>query len=117
MSKDQDHSGGSASKPSRPKPAGRGGRRPHNAKRTGEWNTLDELVAFVGKEPRQVMLNGKTVTMSRAERRLRDEVDRALKGEVRALKLIVQLMIKFPKVVSSTRMEIHRFINGPIADV
>jgi hypothetical protein len=83
----------------------------------GEWNNLDELVAFVGKEPREVMLNGKTVMMTRAERRLRDEVDRALKGEVRALKLIVQLMTKYPKAVSSTRIEIHRFINGPLADV
>jgi hypothetical protein len=83
----------------------------------GEWNNLDELVAFVGKEPREVMLNGKAVIMTRAERRLRDEVDRALKGEVRALKLIVQLMIKHPKVVSSTREERNYFINGPLADV
>lgn len=74
-------------------------RRPHNAKWEKEWNTLDELVALVGSEARQVTLGGEVVTMTRAERRLRDEVDKALKGEVRALKLILSLMIKYPTVV------------------
>lgn len=89
-------------------------RRPHNAKREKGWGTLDELVALVGSEARQVTFGGEVVTMSRAERRLRDEVDKALKGEVRALKLILGLMLKHPTVVQRPP-RIITILRGPLA--
>lgn len=116
-----------AKKPATKPPADRGGRakgkskpakqrRPHNAKREKGWSTLDELVALVGSEAREVALGGELVTMTRKERRLRDEVDKALKGEVRALKLILDLMANYPAVVNEPE-HLVTFIRGVLARV
>ena len=95
----------------------RNGRRPHNARRSDECSTLDELVLKIAQEPRQVMKDGEVVTMSRAERRMRAEVEAGLRGEVRALDHLLKLMIKHPQLLRSGTSETWVFINGALADV
>jgi hypothetical protein len=100
----------------RRRPAGKR-RRPHNATRSQNSETIDDLVMKVSQEPRQVMKDGELVKMSRGERNMRAEIDAALKGEVRALNYLLGLMAKYPRSVDRSPLGIDIFINGHLANL
>jgi hypothetical protein len=103
--------GESAAKPRSRKP-----RKPHNARASDDWATLDELLLKVGSERRQVLRQGEVVKMGRAERNIRAEIDAALKGDVRALNQLLKLLAKYPHSVERKQTFVIE-LNGPLADV
>jgi hypothetical protein len=108
----KEHSGGSGGKRGQFKK----GRRPHNAK-TLEFDNIGDLVRKLGAEPRRVLMNGKEVEMTAAERSLRLAIDRALKGNVRDLAALLRLMIKYPNVTGPGKLRMIYFVRGALADV
>jgi hypothetical protein len=88
------------------------GRRPHNARQSDDYLSLEDLVRKVASEPRKVMLRGKQVEMSRCERTFRLVVDRALDGRPREVAQLLRHMLKYPTLSKSFREEVVIFING-----
>ncbi len=89
------------------------GRKPHNARAPLEHDSLADLVRQVGSETRKVLKGGETVEMTRTERTLRLQVERALEGnKVREVASILRLMLKHPEIARSYRKEITIFIGG-----
>jgi hypothetical protein len=76
-----------------------------------------ELVRRIANEPRQVIINGYEVSMSLAERRLRTEIDAALKAQARPLKHLIHLMIKYPNLIRSKRRKLQIIVDAALADV
>jgi hypothetical protein len=103
-----------AKKPRKKKP--KTGRKPHNATQPADYSSLAELISKVGDEPRKVLVRGQEVNMSRSERLLRLQVDRALQGNVREVANIIRLMIKYPDIAASYREEKVVLIAGIDAD-
>ncbi len=94
-----------------------GSRKPHNARRAADVESLDELVARVGDELRRIPSSKGAVEMTRLERTLRLQVERALEGKVRDVAHLLRLMSKYPSVAKSYREETVIIINGPLANV
>lgn len=96
--------GNHAEDPGEPTPRHLGfkrGRKPHNAPPPPEFESLQDLVKKVGSEIRKASLKGETVEMSRTERTLRLQVDRALSGKTRDLVQILRLMQRHPNITKS----------------
>ena len=79
------------------------GRRPHNAGKGHEFETVGELFNSLAAEPKTVTVNGEEVQMSWAERSFRLTIDRALSGNRRDLAHLLRLMIKHPSIGGSYR--------------
>ena len=94
-----------------------GSRKPHNARRPADVESLEELVARVGAEVRKIPSSKGVVEMTRLERTLRLLVNRAMEGKVRDVAHLVRLMSKYPSVAKSYREETVIVINGPLANV
>ena len=88
------------------------GRKPHNARPASEYQSVEEIVKRVGSEPRRVRLRGEEVEMSRAERTMRLQVERALEGKVREVAQLVRLMVKYPQIARSYTIKKTVFISG-----
>ena len=93
------------------------GRRPHNASRGHQFESLGELVEKIGAETRRVNVDGKEVQMSRAERLARLTIDRAISGDRRDLAQMLRLMIEHPSLSGPGREKIHVIIGGKMAHV
>ena len=88
------------------------GRKPHNAAPATEHENVAELVQSVGSEPRKVLVAGRTVEMSRAERMLRLQIERAMQGKARDVTDVLRLMVKHPDMGCSFRTELVIVISG-----
>lgn len=88
------------------------GRKPHNARPSDDYLSLEELVRKVGSEPREAVLDGEVVEMSRCERTFRLMVGRALEGNAREVAQILRHMIKYPELSKSFKEEIVILITG-----
>lgn len=94
-----------------------GSRKPHNAKRAADVESLEELVARVGAELRRIPTSKSVVEMTRLERTLRLLVDRALEGKVRDVAHVLRLMLKHPSLAKSYREETVIVLSPVMANV
>ena len=85
------------------------GRKPHNATSAPDFENLAELIQLVGSEPRKVLVGGKTVEMTRSERMMRLQLERAMQGKAQDVRQVLSLMLRYPDIGRSSR-EIIRFI-------
>jgi hypothetical protein len=79
------------------------GRKPHNAPSAPDYKNLAELIQLVGSEPRKVLVGGKTVEMTRSERMMRLQLERAMQGKAQDVRQVLSLMLRYPGISSSSR--------------
>ena len=99
-----------------PRKGPRGRRKPHNV-RSVHYASFDELLAQIADEPRVARVGDDEITMSRRERLLRLLVDGALKGDVRNVTKLLQLMAKYPAIAATYREQFVVVISGAFCDV
>lgn len=91
-------------------------RKPHNARRE-DYQTFDELLAKIGDEPCQAMVDDEEVTMTQIERLLRVMIDRAMHGNVREMTKLLQIMPNDPGLAATSRTQTVIFYSKLLADV
>ncbi len=91
-------------------------RKPHNA-RSVHYASFDELLAQIADEPRVARVGDEEVTMSRRDRLLRLLLDGALRGDVRNVTKLLQLMAKYPAIAATYREQFVVVMSGAICDV
>jgi hypothetical protein len=79
------------------------GRKPHNATSAPDFENLAELIQLVGSEPRKVLVAGKTVEMTRSERMMRLQLERAMQGKAQDVRQVLGLMLRYPDISRSSR--------------
>jgi hypothetical protein len=84
---------------------------PQNKKASRADDGLEGVLQHVLSEPTQVKQDGKVLRMSIAERAIRLDVERAVRGDTRAIKAILKLVLRNPKLATPAR-EYILFING-----
>jgi hypothetical protein len=89
-------------------------RKPHNAK-TADYENFGDLLNFVADEPRKAKIEGKEVTITRAEALLRAMVDRAAVGKTRDLSKLLQMMTKDPGLPAKSQTITVIHIGGALA--
>lgn len=99
-----------------PKAKARSKRKPHNAE-TEEYGSFFELLTKIATEARKATIGDKEATITRVEGLLRVMVERALKGEVREVLKLLQLMEKNPAMATTNRTRTILFISKALADV
>lgn len=85
---------------------------PHNKRPMKPIESLGDVLQQVLSEPRKVTKDGKLQEMTRVERAMRLDVERAANGDTRAIKRLVKLMLKHPKLARSYRQELRVVISG-----
>ncbi len=91
-------------------------RKPHNA-RSVHYASFEELLAQIAAEPRTARVGDEQVTMSRSDRMLRLLLDGALRGDVRNVTKLLQLMAKYPAIAATYREQLVIVMSGAICDV
>src|SRR4051812_27375751 len=91
------------------------GREPHNSHKGFEFGNVAELATLLAAEPKKVMIDGREVEMSGAERSFRLTIERALAGNRHDLAHLIRLMIKYPSISGTSRKKQVIFIRGALA--
>ena len=91
-------------------------RKPHNVQ-TEQYESFFELLVKIASEPRKATIGEEEATLTRTEGLLRLMVDRALKGEVREVTQLLQLMAKHPAMATTNRTQKIFFIGKALAGV
>jgi len=99
-----------------PKKGRRARRKPHNA-RSFHYASFEELLAQIAGEPRVARVGDDEVTMSRGDRILRLLLDGALKGDVRNVTKLLQLMSKYPAIAATYQDQFVVVYSGAFCDV
>lgn len=86
---------------------------PHN-KRAAAPDSLKEATARVFSAPRTVLIGDKPTVMSIRETLVREDIQKAINGNVSAIILIVNMMMDYPKLIEEI-IEYRVFITGPAA--
>ena len=89
-------------------------RKPHNAK-TSDYGGFQDLLALIAEEPRRGKIDGKDVTISRAEALLRAMVDRAISGKTRELTKLLQMMAKDPGLAAKSPTKTIYYVGSALA--
>ena len=91
----------------------RKGHTPHN-KRAAPPDSLKEAAARTFSTPRTVMVGGEPKTMSTREILVREDVQKAVNGNVSAIIRIVTMMMEYPELIEG-HIELRVFITGAAA--
>lgn len=91
-------------------------RKPHNA-RSVHYASFDELLTQIADEPRVARVGDDEVTMPRRDRLHRMLVDGALKGDVRNVTKLLQLMSKYPAVAATYTEQVVVVTSGAFCNV
>ena len=89
-------------------------RKPHNAK-TVDYGGFGDLLTLIADEPRRGKIDGKEVTITRAEALLRAMVERANSGKARELCKLLQMMAKDPGLAAKSPTITVICIGGALA--
>ena len=93
----------------------RKGHTPHN-KRAAPPDNLKEAAARTLSTPRTVMVGGEPKTMSTREIFVREDVQKAVNGNVSAIIRIVTMMMEHPELIEG-HTEFRIFVTGAAADL
>ena len=113
MTRDQDEPGGHGKPPKSTRFAK--GHTPHN-KRPASPDSLKEAAARALSAPRTVLVGDREKIMSFRESFVRDDVQKAVNGNVPAIIRMVKLMMQYPELIEGT-IEYRVFITGPAANL
>jgi hypothetical protein len=80
----------------------RGSRKPHNA-RESDYVSFNELLGKLATELREVQVGDDLIKMPRVERLIRLTLERALKGNVRDVTKMLNLMAQNPELAATHR--------------
>ncbi len=89
------------------------GHTPHN-KRAAPLDSLKEAAARTLSTPRTILVGDKPKTMSTREILVREDVQKAVNGDVSAIIRIVTLMMEYPELIEG-HTEYRIFITGDAA--
>jgi len=91
------------------------GHTPHN-KRAAPPDSLKEAAARTFATLRTVSVDGEPMTMSIRESNVRDDVQKAVNGNVSAIIRIVTMMMSYPELIEG-HTEYRIFVRGAAADL
>jgi len=91
----------------------RNGHTPHN-KRAAPPDSLKEAAARTLSTPRTILVGGEPKTLSTREILVREDVQKAVNGNVSAIIRIVSMMMEYPELIEG-QTEFRVFITGAAA--